>query len=152
MPPSKHLSWWRRREDALKTCFAFVFRRLLDQDEYIRLSHSPSEDLFKISSRRLDQDQCIHLSHSSSRRLQDVFKTSQDVLQKRLQDIFQTSCQFIFKTSCQDVFKTSAKMSSRDLQDVLQGVIRLNCLRSSKICLGHTSEKFMVSEENLQVW
>ena len=128
---------WRRvspssSEDVLKTS-----SRRLDQDEYIRLSHSPSEDVFKMSSRRLDQDQCIHLSHSSSRRLQDVFKTS---------------CQVIFKTSCQYVFKTSAKMSSRDLQDVLQGVIRLNCLRSSKICLGHTSEKFMVSEENLQVW
>ena len=30
-------------------------------------------------------------------------------------------------------------------------IIRLNCLPSSRICLGNTSEKFMVSVENLQV-
>ena len=59
--------------------------------------------------------------------LQDVFKTSS----RRLQDIF--------KTSCKDAFK-------------LFWIIRLNCLPGSRICLGHTSEKFMVSVENLQVW
>ena len=79
-----------------------------------------------------------------------VFKTSS----RRPKDIF--------KTSCQDVFKTSAKTSSRHLQDVLKTssrglqdilktsckdafkifwrrIIRLNCLLSSRICLGHTS-------------
>ena len=70
-------------------------------------------------------------------RLQDVFKTFsrrlQDVLQKRLQDIF--------KTSCKDVFKTFSRR-----------IIKLNCLPRSRIYLVHTSDKFLVSLENLQVW
>ena len=39
----------RLDEDVLKTSFVFLFRRRLDQDEYIRLSHSSSEDVFKTS-------------------------------------------------------------------------------------------------------
>ena len=54
--PSKHSSWWRRLEDVLKTSFVFVFRRRLDQGEYVRLSLMSSEDVFKTSSRRLGQD------------------------------------------------------------------------------------------------
>ena len=71
----------RLDEDVLKTSFAFVFRRRLDQDEYVRLSFMSSEDVFKTFSRRL-----------------------QDVLQKRLQDIFKTSSRHL-----QDVLKTSSK-------------------------------------------
>ena len=135
----------RLDEDVLKTSFVFVFRRRLqktasrrlDQDGYIHLTHTSSEDVFKTSSRRLDQDQYIRLGHTSSRRRQDVFKTSSRRLAKtssrRLQDIFKTSCKNVFKTSSrrlaktssrylQDVFKTSsrplAKISSRCFQDV----------------------------------
>ena len=115
--PSKHLFWWRRLEDVLKTYFVFVFRGRLDQDKHIRLSHTLSEDIFKKSSRRLGQDQCIRLGHTSSRRLQDIFKTScqtssirlQEVLQKCLQDIFKTSSrrfEDVLKTSWKDMFKT----------------------------------------------
>ena len=100
-----------------------TFWRHLDQDEYIRLTHTSSEDAFKTSARRLDQDQYIRLGHTSSRRLQDVFKTSsrhlQDVLPRRLQNVFKTSCKNVFKTSSrrlQDVLKTS----SRHLQDVFK--------------------------------
>ena len=113
--PSKHSSWWRRLEDILKTYFVFVFRRRLQdvfiktnmfalvlhlqktssrrlhQDEYVRLSLTPSEDVFKTSSRRLGQDQYIHLDHMSSRRFQNV-------LPRRLQDVFKTSCKDIFQT------------------------------------------------------
>ena len=39
----------RLDEDVLKTSFVFVFRRRLDQDEYIRLTHTSSEDVFKTS-------------------------------------------------------------------------------------------------------
>ena len=89
--PSEHSSWWRCLEDVLKTSFVFVFRRRLDQDQYIRLGHR------------------------SSRRLQDVFKASsrflQDVLPRRLQDVFKTSCKNVFKTSSRSL----AKMSSRRL-------------------------------------
>ena len=99
-PPSKHSSWSRRLQDALKTSFVFVFRRRLNQNEYVRLSLT------------------------SSRRLQDLLvKTNIFVLAIRLQDVFKTSSrrlQDIFETSCQDVFKTSWKTSSRHLQDVLQ--------------------------------
>ena len=119
--PSKHLSWWRHLQDVLNTCFVFVFRRRLNQDEFICLSHTFSEDIFKTnlfalvihfqktSSRRLDWDEYIRLGHTSSRHLQDVFKTSsigvlprhvQDVLQKRLQDNFKTFPRHIMKLNC----------------------------------------------------
>ena len=66
----------RLDEDVLKTSFVFVFRRRLDQDEYVHLSLMSSEDIFKTSSRRLGEDQYIRLGYTSSRHLQDVFKTS----------------------------------------------------------------------------
>ena len=131
----------RLDEDVLKTSFVFVFRRRLqktasrrlDQDGYIHLTHTSSEDVFKTSSRRLEQDQYIRLGHTSSRRLAKTYS-------KRLQDVFKTSCknvfktssrhlgktfwrrlQNVFKTSCKNAFKTSlrrrAKMSSTPLQD-----------------------------------
>ena len=132
----------RLHEDVLKTSFVFVFRRRLqktasrrlDQDGYIHLTHTSSEDVFKTSSRRLEQDQYIRLGHTSSRRLAKTYS-------KRLQDVFKTSCknvfktssrhlgktfwrrlQNVFKTSCKNAFKTSlrrrAKMSSTPLQDI----------------------------------
>ena len=132
----------RLDEDVLKTSFVFVFRRRLqktasrrlDQDGYIHLTHTSSEDVFKTSSRRLEQDQYIRLGHTSSRRLAKTYS-------KRLQDVFKTSCknvfktssrhlgktfwrrlQNVFKTSCKNAFKTSlrrrAKMSSTPLQDI----------------------------------
>ena len=100
-------------EDVLKTSFVFLFRRRLDQEEYIRLSHTSSEDIFK----------------TSSRRSQDFFKTSLRCLAKtssrRLQDVLKTSCKNDLKKSSrplQDVLKTLsrplAKISSRSFQDV----------------------------------
>ena len=62
----------RRFQDVIKTS-----SRRLDQDEYIHLTHTSSENVFKTFSRRLAQ--------TSSKRLEDV-------LQKRLPDIFKTSC------------------------------------------------------------
>ena len=51
----------------MKTSFVFVFERRLDEDEYIFINHTSSEDVL--------QDQYIRLVHTSSRHLQDVFKT-----------------------------------------------------------------------------
>ena len=68
--------------------------RRLDQDKYIRLSHTSSEYVFKMSSRCFDQDEYIRVGHTSSRRLQNVFKT----FSRRLQDVFKTSCKSVFKT------------------------------------------------------
>ena len=124
-------------EDVFRLRLQMTSSRLLDLDEYIRLTHTSSEDVFKTSSRRLDQDQHIHVSYTSSRRLQDVFKTSckyvfktpcknvllrrfEDVLQKRLQDIFKTSSRHLqevllrhfqdfLQKRLQDIFKTSCQ-------------------------------------------
>ena len=98
----------RLDEDVMKTSFVFVFRRRLDQDEYVCLSLASSEDVFKTSWKRLGQDQFIRLGHMSSRRLQSS---------RRL-----------------------PKISSKRFQGVPPG---------STVCLGHISEKFMVSVENL---
>ena len=66
------------------------------------------------------------------------------------EDVFKTSWSRPIYSSCPYVFKTS----SRHLQDVLKTFWRR--LQAVKmyyaICLGQSSEKFMVSVENLQVW
>ena len=100
-----------------------------------RLSSSSSEGVCKTASRRFDQDEYIPLSHTSSEdvlvktnifvlttRLQEVFKTSS----RQFQDFFKTSCKSAFKTSSkrfEDVFKTSSRrlalIFSRRFQDVL---------------------------------
>ena len=110
----------------MKTSFVFVFGRRLDQDEYVRLSLTSSEDVFKTSSRRFGQDQYIRLGYTSSRRLQDVFKTSSRRLAKtssrHLQDVFKTF---------QEVFKTSSRHLEKRLQDIFKTssrlIIKLNC-------------------------
>ena len=109
-----------------KTSFVFVFRRRL-QDVFIKTNiFALAIRLQKTSSRRLGQDQYIRLGHTSSRRLQDVFKTS-----------------------CKNVFKTS---SARLLRDVFSTFLRRTAktVIYRRICLGHTSEKFTVSVQNLQ--
>ena len=115
--------------------YSYFFRRLL-QDVLIKTNIFTLLILLqKTSSRRLDQDQYIRLGHMSSRRLQDIFKTSS----KRLQDVLQRCLQYLFKTyhrvkllwliRFQDVFETFP-------------IYR-------RICLGCTSEKFMISVQNL---
>ena len=106
-------------EDVLKTSFVVVFRRRLDQDEYVR----PSQRLQNTSSRRLQGVLIKTNIFVLAIRLKGVFKTSsrrlQDVLPRRLQHVLKTSSrhfQDIFKTSWQDIFKTSSKL----LQDVFQ--------------------------------
>ena len=98
----------RLDEEVLKTSFAFVFRRRL-QDVLIKTNiFTILIRLQKTSSRRLDQDQYIRLGHMSSRRLQDVFRRLAKISSKHLQDVLEKRLQDIFKTS------------SRHLQDVLQ--------------------------------
>ena len=85
----------RLDEEVLKTSFAFVFRRRL-QDVLIKTNiFTILIRLQKTSSRRLDQDQYIRLGHMSSKHLQDGFKTSwKNVFKtssRRLQDVFKTS-------------------------------------------------------------
>ena len=141
------------------------------KESWGRLSSSSWEDLFKTSSRHFGQHQYIFVFVI---RLQDIFKKFsrrlQDVFQKRLQDIFKTPC----KIRLQDILKTTSRhfqdLLQRCLQDLfksyhqvklfliarLRDVINtfLRCTAKTviyrRICLGHTSEKFMVSVQNLQ--
>ena len=103
--PSKHSSWGRPPEDVLKTSLVIVFRRRLDQDEYVLLTHTSSEDVFKTSSSKPIYSPWSYIFKTSSKCFQDVFKTSSKRLpntsSRRLQDIFKTSSRHL-----QDIFKT----------------------------------------------
>ena len=66
--PSKHSSWWRRLEDVFRLHLRKTSSRRLDQDEYIRLSLTSSEDV-------LVKTNIFVLAI----RLQDVFKTYHQV-------------------------------------------------------------------------
>ena len=157
--PSKHSSWWRRLNGDGHILINHTSSRRLGQDQYIRLVHT--------SSRRL-QD----VFKTSSRRLQDVFKTSsrrlaktssrhlQDVLPRRLQDVFKTSSRRLANTSwrhLQDVLKTYHQVKLFLLTSLWE-VFNMFVRRTAKtivyrrIHLGHTSEKFMVTVQNLQEW
>ena len=76
--------------------------RRLDQDEYVRLGLTSSEDIFKRSWSRTVYSSWPYVL--TSKRLQDVLpRCLQDVLKtssKRLQDVFKS----VFKTSCKDIF------------------------------------------------
>ena len=77
--------------------------------------------------------------------VEDVFRLR---LQKTSSRRFWRRLQGFFKTSCKDIFKMFSKR-----------IIKLNCSCSiaktviyRRICLGHTSEKFMVSVQSLLEW
>ena len=154
------LSKWKKEATQQTFVLMKTSSRRLDQDEYVRLSLTPSEDVLKTSWRRLGQGQYIRLGYTSSRPLRDVFKTSsrrlQDVLQKRLQDIFKT----FWKTSSghlQDVFKTYHQVKLfllTRLWEAFNTFLRRffpKTIIYRGICPGNTtSDKFMVSVQNLQ--
>ena len=109
-------TFWRRLEVLFRLRLQKTSSGRLDQGEYICLTHTSSEDVFKTSSGHLDQDHYIRLGHLSSRCLQDVF-------QKRLQDMFKTSSscfEDVFKTSSRPLCKNILKTSSRRLQDIFK--------------------------------
>ena len=164
---------WRRLEDVLIKISIFVLAvRIQD------VLKTSCKNVFKTSSRRLAKTSSKRLQDVLQKCLQDV----SNKFWRRFQDFFQTSCKNVFRrrldkdqyirlghTYSRPLFKTSsrrfaktssrylAKTSSRHLQDVLQSCLQdvfktLNCLPRSRIWIDHTSEKFMVSVENLQVW
>ena len=129
----------------------------LDQDQYSRLTHTSLEDVliktnifvlaiqlqdvFKTFSRRLKDvlPRCLQdIFKTSSKHFEDIFKTSS----RRLQDIY---LQGVLSRRLQDIFKMSSKDVFRTFS---RRIIRLNCLPRSRLCEGHTSEKFMNSVEN----
>ena len=114
-----------RLQDVFKTSCKRVFQTSSRRLKEVLKSF---QDFFKISSRPLAKTSCKSVFKKSSRCLQEVLKTSSRLPQD------------IFKTSYKDVFKTFSRP-----------IIRLNCLPRSRICLGHASQKFVVSVEILQV-
>ena len=163
---------WRRLEDIFCLRLQRPSSRRLDQNKYIRLSHTSSRHIQDVLSRRLQvvfKTPSRRLAKTSSRHLQDVFNMFQDVLQKLLQEIFKTSprrFEDVFKTSprylqgvlqgCfEDFFKTYYQVKMfllTSLQDVFNTFLRRSAKRIiyRRICLGHTSEKFLGSVQNLQ--
>ena len=128
---------------SLKTNFVFVFRTRL-QDVFTKTNIlALLIPLQKTSWSRPIYSSWSYVFKTSCK---NVFKTSskhlQDVLQKRLQDVLQRCLQYLFKTyhrvkllwliRFQDVFETFP-------------IYR-------RICLGCTSEKFMISVQNLLEW
>ena len=168
--PSKYSFWWRRLSSSSSSS------RRLDQDEYICLSRVSSGDVFKTSSGRLDQDQYIRLGDTSSRRLvKTPSRHLQYVLPRRLAKTSSKRLAKTYSRHLQGIFKTSWRRF-QNLQRCLQDAFKryhqvklflLSCVRDvfntflrrtakavtyRKICLGHTSKKFMVSVQNLQEW
>ena len=86
--------------------------RDLDQDGFIRLNHTSSEDIFKTSWSRPKYSSWSYVFRRLAKNLQDIFKTSW----RRRQDVIKTYLRGLARTSS----KRLAKMSSRHLQDVLQ--------------------------------
>ena len=130
--PGKHSSWWRRLEDVLKASFVFVFKR------------RPQDVLMKTNIFLL----IIRLQKTSS----DVLvKINIFVLSIRLQDLFKTPWRHL-----QDVLKTYHQVQLF-LLIILWEVFNMFVRRTAKTAvyrtfhLGHTSEKFIVSVQNLQV-
>ena len=109
----------RLDKDEWVLSFVFCLRlqktssKLFDQDEYICLIHTFSEDIFKTSWSRSIFSSWPYVFKMSSKRFKDVFKTSSihlwDVLQKCFQGLFKTYHQvkLFFYTSLRDL---TAKM------------------------------------------
>ena len=125
--------------------------RRLDQDEYICLNYTSSEDVFKTSWSRAIYLFWPYVFKTFSRRLEDT-------LPRRLQEVFKTSSRRLGKTSSrhlQDVSNTYHQFKLlllASLLDVFNTFLRRTSKRIiyRRIFLGHNSEKFIVSVQNLQ--
>ena len=139
--PGKHSSWWRRLEDVLKASFVFVFKRRpqdvlmktniflliirLQKTSWSRPIYSSCPYVFKTSSRHLAKTSSRRLANTSWRHLQDVLKTYHQVKLFLLTSLWEVFNMFVRRTAKTAVYRT--------------------------FHLGHTSEKFIVSVQNLQV-
>ena len=133
-----------RFQDAFKASCKNVFKTSSRRLQYVfKMS---CQNVLKMSSKRLQdvlQKLLQEIFKTSPRRFEDVFKTSprylQGVLQGCFEDFFKTYYQvkMFLLTSLQDVFNTFLRRSAKRI------IYR-------RICLGHTSEKFLGSVQNLQ--
>ena len=79
-----------------------------------------------------------------------------------VEDVLKMSYIFVFRRCLENAFKTYSRRQGKCLQHVLRRIIQLvfsTFLRHTektiiyrKICLGHTSEKFLVRVQNFQEW
>ena len=119
-------TYWRRLEDVFRLHLQKTYSRRLDQDEYVRLTHTSSEDALRTSWSRAINSSWSYVFKTFSRCLQDIFKTSsghlQDILQKLLQDIFKTSSRRF-----ENPFKTSLRHLQNVLQRFLQDIFKRYC-------------------------
>ena len=124
----------RLDEDVLKTSWRRLSSsRRLDEDEYILINHTFSEDVFKTSWSRPIYSSCPCVFKTSSRDLQDCLKTYHRVLKTYHQ------VKLFLLASLWEVFNMFVRRTAKTV------VYR-------RIHLGHTSEKFTVSVQNLQEW
>ena len=137
------LSSFRRLQGVFKTS-----SRHFGQYQYICLGHTSSKRLAKTSLQNIfhtscqdaSKTSCKNVLKTSSRRLQDILKTSR----RRFQDIFKTFCKDVFKRFSRRIIKLNCfYTSSRCIRYVSE---RYCTVIYRKICLGHASEKFMVSQ------
>ena len=89
----------------------------------------------------------------SSRYFQNVFKT----FRRHFQDVFKTSSRRLATMSSSKkpfLLTVLVNTFSRCLRDVFKTFLRRTAKTAiyRRICLSHTSEKFMVSVQNLQGW
>ena len=126
----------RRFQDVVKT-----YSRRLDQDEYIHLTHTSPENVFKTFSRRLAKTSSRHLQNIFLRRFKTSSECLQEVLQKRLEDIFKTSSrQDVWQRCLRDLFQTyhlvnpqqTLKTSSRHVLKTFSKRLQRNNFLSSK--------------------
>ena len=157
-------------QDVFKTsCSRLVYS---SWSYFFRTSSGRFQDAFKTSCKKCLKD----IFKTYSRCFQDVINSSwrhlQDVLSRRLQDIFKTSSghfddglnnksskylQNVFQLYLQDVFKKYHQIKLfllTRLWDVFNTFLghTAKTVIYTRICLGHTSEKCMVSVQTLQEW
>ena len=134
-----------RLQDVLVKTNIFVlsFKRSCKND--FKTSSRRLQDLFKTSCQYFFKTSSRRLANTFWRHLHDILKTSskhpQDVFLRRLQDVFKTYHQvkLFLLTNLWEVFNMFVRCTAKTI------VYR-------RIHLGHTSEKFMVTVQNLQEW
>ena len=130
-----------------------------------RLIYSSWSYVFKTSSRHFQdvfKTPCKDILKTFWRLLQDVFQRRLKTSSRHFQDVFKTSSrnlQDVFKTSCKDIFNSFSRRQVKlflltRLREVFNTFLRCSFPKTviyRGICLGNTtSEKFMVSVQNLQ--
>ena len=144
----------RLDEEVSKTSFVCVFRRFFETSWW-RWIYSPKSNVF----RRRVQHVLVKIT------IFVLVIRLQDVKRRRYQDVFKKSCQNVFKMY-KNVFKTYSRRLQHNfktchqvklflltsLQDVFNTFLKhtAKTVIWERICLSHTSEKFMFSVQNLE--